>query len=317
MLLAVSVGSRAFDLDIVPGNFTLHSDDEVAYEGESNATILDQVADSLPRSWSAESSEVSAGSKRTYLLLFPSERDFTPSKLRYRSMYKNMFTMSYKQVEELIGNYRYDEVTLDVELDLIQPERSRGIFEGKSNVLDSILAVHGVDHTSGENIYREILSEEIVGVEHGRFAAEISAWDLYQSTTSDEYQSGIFVSVDLTAKLPDTTFKNEWFSVVDTEGYRYEGRVSSELREISRNDSLPFPWELPRYTDLSLPAVGTIKTLVYIPCAEAITPAQIRLEGWVLKTVEDVPSDTWTGLRGLPTTVNAVLSSLGYERKAE
>ena len=317
MLLAVSVGSRAFDLDIRLGNFTLHSDDEVAYEGDSSATILDQVAQSLPPSWSAERSEVSAGGKRTYLLFFPSERDFTPTKLRYRSTYKRLFTMGSGQVKEQTGETKYDEVTLDVELDSTHAERTQGVFKGKSKILDSILAVQGVDHTAGEKIYREILSEEIVGVEHGRFAAEISAWDFYQSTGSDEYQSGIFISVDLTAKLPDTTFNYEWFSAVDTEGYRYEGRKSSVLRDISRNNSLLSSWELPAYTDISVPADGTIKTLVHIPSAEPITPAQIRLEGWVLKAVKDVPSDTWTGLRGLPTTVDAVLSSMGYERKSE
>lgn len=315
VLLAVKIGAKAFDLDIRLDNFTLHSQDEVSYEGASGAAILDQVANSLPPSWSAKRSEVSAGGKRTYLMFFPSKEVFTPTKLRYRSKCKRLFTMSYGQVEEQTGEGKNEEVTLEIELDSTHTERMQDFFEGKSEILDSVLAVQGVDHAVSEEIYREILSEETMGVEHNRFAAEISAWDFYQSTGGDEYQNGIFICIDLTGKHPDTTFKNKWFSAVDTEGYSHEGHKSSVLKEISRNDSLPSPWKIPMYGDISVSPDGTIKTLIHIPCAEPITLAQIKLEGGVLKTTRDVSSDAWAGLRGLPTPVDDLLSSMGYEQQ--
>lgn len=311
MLLAVTVGARALDIDIRPDKFTLHSEDDIAYQGASDVPIINQVKGSLTPSWSAGNEEVSAGGKRTFVLFFPAEEEFVPKKLRYRSAYNRLFTMSTSQVESQTAEGRYDEATIEVELTSTSSDRAQEIFEGKSAILDSILAVQTSDTADGD-IYRSVLSAEMVGSEHNLFATEVTAWDFYRGQDNEENPDGLFIAVDVTGKHADQRFEHENFRLIDHDGYMHEGGRSTVLKRISSNGLLPSPWAIPKYGDIDVPADSTIKTLIHIPCTEPLTPEQIQLRGGVIAATDDVHVDAWTELRGLSAPVDEVLCSMGY-----
>lgn len=315
MLLAVTVGAKSFDLDIRPSKFTLHSQDDMAYQASSNVSILNAIDGSLSPLWNTSRRDVSAGGRGTQLLFFPVEKEITPKKLRYKSSYNRLFSMGWDQIEEQAKRDNYDDAALEMELASANPDRNQDVFQGRSIILDSILADQTPSDTGTQDISPNVLSAEKIGVEQLLLAAEVTAWDFYRQQSNNEYNNGLIISMDVTGKQPDQRFRYTNLKLIDDDDYIYGGDRSSSLDHIANEYSLPSPWKLPRYGKIKLSENSTVKTLTHIPCAEPLTPEQIQHSGSNFDVTRDISADEWASLRGLPSSIDEILSSVGYKNR--
>lgn len=322
LVTAIRLGSKDFDTIVQPECFTLHDQSGFTYKPAGKKTdslIGKELVNRLSSPWKMFETEISAGGLINYVLYFPVENNIKPQKLRYRSNYRELLTISSKQIREKLDKNKRTEVARDISI----PENST-ILDLPEIVTEYLQEISKQisEQTSKQDSPSDTdpyLPDGVIGAENDVYAVEIEAWDFYHSPDnqgSDNLQDGVFVSTEVTSKENDLAFLSDRLSIKDTDGYQYTAnRMSNALKHMDYDNLLNQPWVWEFEGRVSLPAKGgKVKILNHIPCSDPIEAAEILVEGRNEDGHFALEKGMWEDIRGLPESLDQALMQYSYER---
>ena len=209
------------------------------------------------------------------------------------------------------------------EYELLSDEFLQQIADPNQNNHNTSRGQPSPDQEDGAERTDRFPPESAVKSANDRMSITITGLDYYDSTGEDafdqEFQDGLFVSIEIASLGPDVRFKNHNVTVLDSDGYTHQAENRSEaLREIYLFGQINSPWQFQHDGGGSnmngeVPSGGKIKSLVHIPSTGMIEITEVKYQGREGDGIKiDLSADHREKLQGLPDPVDEALRKIDY-----